>query len=566
MRSNFLRLFVLILVLLFCGCHGMAISAKQLAGGYVFCPTENPSLPPCPQTPMPSEQVWELAKRATAAEKAVQNGSMDGGTAYREVLRLRDRAESALNLACARADAQKETGNEKMLSDYSDALLMIELSAARLALELDATGVRPLAERERVYQTETVQMQLEPFLSLSKRERSLLQAYETLPTETVVYVGETEWTWERLMEDETLPFAEWDALFLEYRESLVRGYADLLRELVETRNAMAAALGYANARELVYRRGWREYSAEEADLYCRYALEKLGDWYRETAQAVSGDLTAFWLSDAYPLEKTLVQTERLLEMVMPTLLPSFRGMTEEGCGDLGADAQKSAAYYTTYLWEVGRPYTFLAWDDSAAMPITLLHELGHYHSLLHSPAASLAPHASRELSELDAYGLEQLAYPHLELLYGRRADEARIALTLDAVYGLLYACRSELFLKRVYTEPWEEAELKNWYMELSAWDANAAEDDWATQTRLYYEPFSELPIALAITASLELGQLCDTQPKKARRAYERLLVRSKTASFLETLACMGLRDPFSQRSVEALTEELEEKAEAWTTA
>lgn len=563
MRRIFLRLWALLLVFCFLGCHGIFLSVQETAQGYLRKGDIERTWPPVPTAPLTEETLRSLSEEAQTVLEKAEAGTIENIAAYQTLCEYGTQVSSSLNLALVQADSDRETADEALLQLHEEVLSLLERSLVLLSLSMDESGERPLTERERQFQTKTKAIHEEPFLTFKRQERASLNAYERVMEETTVLYDGTEWTWERLMNDETLPFPEWERLCLQYEDACLEKYASVLGELVAIRNGMAKELGVENAREGIYQREWRAYTPKQASDYCNAVLTEIGAWYQKTVQAVAGDLTAFWIADVYPLTETLARIEKLLTERADWLLPSFYAMTKEGYGTLTKSDLKSQACYTTYFGEVSMPYTFLAWDDGAAMPITLLHELGHFYQLYKNPSASLALHASKELTELDAYGLEQLFYPHLEQLYGRRAEEARIALTMDAVYGLLHACRSELFLERVYTEKWDTNTLSEWYLSLSWWDAGAEETDWSRLARLYYEPFSEIPIAVAISGGLEFQMYAETHFQKAVQAYQRLVERGEDAPLTQTMEQMGLEPPVTERSVAVLLQLLERRAETW---
>ena len=185
--------------------------------------------------------------------------------------------------------------------------------------------------------------------------------------------------------------------------------------------------------------------------------------------------------------------------------------------------------YTTYFASYGAPFLYLNWDESCEMPTTLLHEFGHYAGYYFRSEQDAAG-GTLDLAEVDSQGLELLAIPYYDQLFGNRADEARSVQLSNALYAVISGCVMDAFERFAYTAEDLTAErlgaefdslVKSYGLEADGFTAWT----WTRIPHLFRSPGYYLSYAVSAVVALELYAISLQNHNRAVSVYRKIINR-----------------------------------------
>lgn len=395
-------------------------------------------------------------------------------------------------------------------------------------------------------------LSLQPLL---ERERALIGDYDALSALTVSIDGR-EWTKDAILSDTSLDYAAFSALWRTYRHAYNERAGAIFLELIETRTETAQALGFDSYVDYGYASYARDYTPADA----RRLAETVK---RELVPLFTALVPAFYEASVrlgcgtFSAEPTLKRTETVVKSLLPEFGEPWDYLFSHGMYDLGASETRMSGSFTTYFECYGAPFLFTSWDDSHEMPTTLLHEFGHYAGYFLCGAQRMAGGDPLDLAEIDSQGLEMLAIPAYETLYGALSDAARLrALTL-ALYAILTGCMEDEFQQFAYSEtPLTVDALNAEYEALTKayglYEMGLSGESWTEISHTFRSPMYYISYATSMLAAAQLWMLAETNRDAACDAYRTVLMRPIGATFSDTLQHAGLKNPFDEETVHAL--------------
>lgn len=396
---------------------------------------------------------------------------------------------------------------------------------------------------------------------LTLRERSLEGEFEKLRQSFAVEYAGRAWTMEQIETDASLSFRDYFALLDAYYDAFNARANAIFGALVETRNEIAAALGFPSYPAYRYAVYGRAYTPEDAAAFGERVKEALVPLYLDAVDRFSNDL-AYFYGAAFPQEAAFASFRQALGDAFPALLPAWDGMLELGLYDTGVSGVKMPGSFTTYLSAHRAPFLFTQWMDDGQSVATLAHEFGHFSAFWRNPPQGAFARLDLDLAEVDSQGLELLLLDEYDTLYGRYADAARIHALLGALYAVLSGCMEDAFQQWAYANPGAAAKERNdaYYRIAAEYGFTAVYGytgmEWVLIDHTFLSPLYYISYAVSMTAALSLWELAGTQPAAARRAYLRIQMRDPGVGLGEALRRNGVADPFGEATAAGIRDAL----------
>lgn len=442
-----------------------------------------------------------------------------------------DRLSNGLNaLGTLLLDAQSMLCRDPALSDVYDAETVDAIERER---RLHDASLQPLIERE----------------------QALIGAYDALASLTVSADGR-EWTRDAILSDASLDYAAFSELWRTYRHAYNERAGAIFLELIETRNAQARALGFDSYVAYGYAQYGRDYTPADAQRLSETVKSELVPLFTALVPAFY-EATVRLGCGTFSVEPTLKRTETVVKSLLPELKEPWDYMLSHGMYDFATGETRMSGSFTTYFETYGAPFLFTSWDDSYEMPTTLLHEFGHYAGYYLCGAQRMAGRDPLDLAELDSQGLEMLAVPAYETLYGALTDAARFYTLTTALYAILTGCMEDAFQQYAYTAKAPTVETLNAQYEALArayglYDMGLSGESWTEISHTFRSPMYYISYAAGMLAAVQLRMLAETDRDAACDAYRTVLMRPIGATFSNVIRCAGLKSPFDAESVRAL--------------
>lgn len=236
--------------------------------------------------------------------------------------------------------------------------------------------------------------------------------------------------------------------------------ANLFLELLLVRNEIAHKYGYDNyadyANEIVY---GREYTDSE-----------IAEFYSSVVKYISPIYENAWkslfmtYSDDMPMSEddVLLNARAIIKNINPELGEGYEYLIANNLYDIRISDKKNpvSGSYTALLPKANVPFLFLNPEDSyeedgVLTVMSLIHEFGHFSSMLHTPDTGI-PYESLLVSpcidttEIHSQGLEVLAERYYGRVFGSNAPSARYYMLTSICASILDGCLMNEWQETVY--------------------------------------------------------------------------------------------------------------------
>jgi len=355
-------------------------------------------------------------------------------------------------------------------------------------------------------------------------------------------------------------------------------------QLVKLRTQMAKNMGYENFIELGYYRMRRNcYDAKMVAVYREQVVKDILPTVRKlkALQAKRNGLDELMYYDNncfYPegnpkpkagFDEMLELGRRMYHEMSPETAAFIDYMIDNELFDPIAKAGKQPGGYCTYLPDYKMPFIFSNFNGTSADVDVLTHEAGHAYQAYRARDMEIQElaQATLEACEVHSMSMEFFCYPYLELFYGDDAARAREAHLTDAVSFLPYGCMVDEFQHIIYENPGltpderkaEWAKLEQKYRPFLKFEGPYwGEGMWfMRQGHIYKDPFYYIDYCLAQTAALQFWAWAQKDRDAAFSAYNALVEKAGTETFVDLVTGAGLKNPFTEGCLEDVAKEVE---------
>ncbi len=246
-------------------------------------------------------------------------------------------------------------------------------------------------------------------------------------------------------------------------------------------------------------------------------------------------------------------------------------MIDRNLMDLTTKPGKANGGYMTFIDDYKVPFIFSNFNGTSGDVDVLTHEAGHAYQAYRARNMEIQElsQATFEACEVHSMSMEFFCYPFLHLFYGDDTDRAREAHLTDAVSFLPYGCMVDEFQHIIYENPqltpdgrkaaWAGLEEK--YRPFLRFEGDFfGEGMWfMRQGHIYKNPFYYIDYCLAQTAALQFWAWAQKDRKAAFAAYNALVEKAGTETFLELVTAAGLKNPFTPGCLKEVAKEVEKQ-------
>lgn len=375
------------------------------------------------------------------------------------------------------------------------------------------------------------------------------------------YEGENLWDAEftALLEEEYQLQSQYyslseQALNYEYGDydSYADGMAQLLVELIEVRQRIAAYWGYPDytqfASDFYY---YRDYTTAEVEAYLEDIRQELVPLYREVNNSDVWDASYDYCTES----QTLDYVRTAAENMGGTVAEAFSLLEDAGLYDIAYGENKYNSSFEVYLTSYWEPFIFMNSTLTSYDQLTLAHEFGHFCN----DYASYGSYAGVDVTEVFSQGME-----YLSLCYGEdTADLTRIKMA-DSLYTYVEQAAFSSFEQQMYSLTGSDLTVDNLYAlyeEIAyAYGFDSVGYDkreFVDITHFYTNPLYIVSYVVSNDAAMQLYQLERETPGAGRNLFEENLA-TEEYYFLSFLDTAGLESPFTEGRVQEVRQTFEE--------
>lgn len=394
----------------------------------------------------------------------------------------------------------------------------------------------------------------EKTLTLMHRESSLLSAYRELTASpTVTLRGREVDLYSYLAEADDASYeAALMAYYRQYNEEMSRIYIDL----VKTRKALAAELGFASYEEMAYAYSFdRDYTPEQAAQYIEEIREQIVPLYEQM--------------DPYLADYPWLDEEELYQIVSAgarsmggDVGDAFDFMSRYELYDVSLSSKKAGKSFQTYLNDYDAPFVFVNpyGDDSDILGFA--HEFGHFVDSYVNYNAS----ESIDVAEIFSQAMEYLMLDYAEgSLSEERLENLRQIKWKDTLELYVQQASFAAFERAVYAADEEElsAEFLN---ELSlklavdfGYYDGFSEDyyalSWIDILHFFEQPFYVISYPVSNDIALQIWELEQQERGAGLAKYLEALPRNYDG-MIATAEAAGLQSPFAPGRIASAAEDI----------
>lgn len=513
----------------------------------------------------PQRALDDLEDNLTALEKALERGS-----SIRTVTAILDACyEDYYHFDTMYTLAEIRSSLDMTDAYYAEELAFCEQQYSRLQELMDdmyyLCGTSAMAQRlEESYFWEgfageyadaELSIYTEETLALMRRESELLAEYRELTANPVVTLDsgrQVELYDYLLTADEANYNAAIMAYYRQYNEPMSRVYI----ELVKTRQALAAALGFAGYEEMAYQYSFdRDFSVEQTAQYLKQIRRLLVPLYRELADYT---VDHAWLE----ADELLAILRRGARAMGGEVEEAFAFLYEHDLYDVSLSSVKAGKSFQTYLEDYEAPYLFLSpyGDDSDILGFA--HEFGHFLDAYVNYNAG----ESIDLAEVYSQAMEYLMLDYAgEFLPEDRLAELRRYKWLDTLDTYVQQASFAAFEQAVYAaapEMLDAAFLNALSLQIAIdygyYDGYSEEYyalSWIDITHFFEQPFYVVSYPVSNDLALQLWELEASERGAGLSKLLEMLPR-EYYGMLDSAEAAGLQSPFAPGRIEQVAKDI----------
>lgn len=388
-------------------------------------------------------------------------------------------------------------------------------------------------------------------VALMQRESELLSSYYALTASPTIVLDGVEVDYYDYMaaagED------DYYNARMEYYRQYNPAFSEIYIELIKTRRALAAELGYDDYEQMQYDSFSRDYTPAETEAFLQDVKAYIVTLYEELMSVEPYSQIDYWeMTDARLLELLGAVTNKLGGVAAE----AYEFMREYELYNVAVDRNKANQSFTSYLDSYDEPYIFISPYGDTEDILTLSHEFGHYMDSYINYNTTM----SLDLSECFSQTMEYIVTVQgAGIIDEAELNSLRRIKYLDTLG--IYAEQGSFaeFENRVYAL--DDAELTAENINAIALDAareygccaSGQEEfcalSWVDVTHFFESPFYIISYAVSNTAAVQIYELELASPGAGWDKYNELLPRDYQG-FIESLEAVGLESPFTEGRLE----------------
>ncbi len=404
----------------------------------------------------------------------------------------------------------------------------------------------------------------EKTVALMQKENDLINEYHLLMADPkITYKGKEESF--NVLIDSIEDSQEYVDVLMLFYEKYNEPAAELMIELVKTRNDLAKEMGFKNYEEMQYQYEYvRDFTPEDVSVLDADIKEHLAPLYREAIY--SGKYLEIETYDM-PVDETYGIIKNVMTNMNDITKESFEFMDKYHLYDIEIDPYKANTSFQTYFNDYDSPFLFMDSMGTSYDLMTFAHEFGHFTEAY----VNFNFDESVDLAECYSQALEYLTLFHLESVCdSEMVKNIRTNKLLDTLGVFVEESARNEFEKELYSTPVEElsAEKINEifgrkmeeYQISDAFTTEIHKYGWMEVPHLFEAPFYVISYPVSCHVAFQIYVLESENSGAGLNTFLNILPREST-NLLDVIEVGNLQSPFEKGSVKKLAEIIEKDIE-----
>ena len=356
-------------------------------------------------------------------------------------------------------------------------------------------------------------------------------------------------------------------------------------DLVAIRDKIAKELGFESYDQVAYRSMGRiDWDKNDAKKYreqiVKYIVPLASKLYEEQAKRIGIDKMKYYdlpfmFKSGNPMpvggEEVLVPAaQKMYRELSDQTGEFFDKMVDYEMMDLTTKEGKAAGGYMTSLPVSKMPIIFSNFNQTSADVDVLTHEAGHAFQGyvtrdVYPPENAMG---AMEIAETHSMSMEYFTHPWMEAFFGDATEKYYYSHVVGSIQFLPYGASIDEFQEWAYENPKATAEerrakyreLEHKYLPHLDYDGNKYLEEggrWQRQLHVYLYPMYYLDYTIAQINAFQYFTWDLKDHEEAWASYLKLCSLGGKYPTIETLAKVGLRNPFEEGTMKPIVEELE---------
>lgn len=344
---------------------------------------------------------------------------------------------------------------------------------------------------------------------------------------------------------------QWEPGTKEYYDAWADDMAQVLVDLIEVRQEIAAYLGYEDytrfANDFYY---YRDYTPEDVETYLLSIRQELVEIYTEVFHSGAWDEAYVFCSE----EENFDFLKQMASNMGGTIRQAFQLMEEGNLYDISYGENKYPVSFEVYLTSYYEPYIFLSPDLTQYDKLAFAHEFGHFCN----EYACYGSYAGVDVLEFYSLGMEYLA-----ICYGEDTEKLTKLKMADSLSLFVEQAAFADFEQQMYGLTGEDLSVEGLYAlyEETALDygfdiVGYDRREFVDITHFFTNPMYIISYVVSNDAALQLYQLEQAEPGAGLALMEEML-DCQESWFLAFLQEAGLESPFAPGRMKQVKETFE---------
>ncbi len=411
---------------------------------------------------------------------------------------------------------------------------------------------------ETIYETHNTLS--DEYIKLQTQIGQLCSDYLIKVNTTTIDVNGTPMTLNDLMSNSSLTYEEFLSYYQEIISLINNDAGEIYLQLVEAYKKQAKLAGFDNVANYMYDAYNRDYTKEDTRRFGQYVKEQIVPLY----YSLYASMTQEDYNKLNSISGSLPQFEssfnEYFASISNEMLDAYDYMKKYGLHDFKASPVKQQLNYTTFLYSFNEPYISLYPTGAYTDISTFIHEFGHFYGFY---TRGIDLDTNLDIFEIHSEANELLFMPYYSAYgdaYEPIVKNQILTLLSIIIQGSLY----DEFQQQVFEKDLTSVkELNELFFKLECEyglvdPASGYTQDlsWVFVSHTFQSPFYYISYAISGIPSLEIYTKSLTNRDAAIATYNKIIKYGTDYEFIDLLIKTNLRSPFSDYTLDKITDTL----------
>ncbi len=331
-------------------------------------------------------------------------------------------------------------------------------------------------------------------------------------------------------------------------------------KLIEVYKQQAKLEGFEDVIDYFYDSYDRDYSKVDVKRFSTYVKETIVPLYFDLYNSFTQDELVLLQSTPSGLKQLDPVFTEYFKAINPQMLEAYQYLLRYDLCDSDISETKEPITYTTYLNSLNQPYIHINSTGSYTDVQAFIHEFGHFYAYYrHGDDLSM----NLDIFEIHSQANELLFSPYFSI-YGDAYQPIMKYQLLNMLGTIISGCLHDEFQQYVYSHDVTSVkELNEIFFNLESQyglvDPNSGftEDmSWIMVPHTFQMPFYYISYAMSAVPALDIYCQSLTDREGAIKSYNKIMYYGTDYSFISTLIRSRVGSPFSERTINEITNTL----------